>query len=233
MNRRNTILTREERDLLILAAVYLNGEQISNTEIAQQLGMSVSRVKTVIHQACVKLGAQNRIEAILLCMKRGEISLNEFYSFDELTERLGSLGPEVLRRIAHFVRQGRKYGYLPEEDEEIIRTDRRSDSLLTQTEREILILAGRGLTNKEIADRLYVSTGTVRTLLSRAYAKLGKRRRGDAVLLAVKQKEINALDIFSPNELVNILAPLGADSLEKMAQLVDQKLGREAVITRS
>ena len=42
-------------------------------------------------------------------------------------------------------------------------------------------------------------------------------------MLAVKQGEISILDIFSPNELIQFLAPLGAESIEKMAQLVTEK----------
>jgi DNA-binding CsgD family transcriptional regulator len=44
---------------------------------------------------------------------------------------------------------------------------------LTDREREVLELAARGLPNREIASRLYVSIRTVHTHLYRAYAKLG------------------------------------------------------------
>jgi DNA-binding CsgD family transcriptional regulator len=44
---------------------------------------------------------------------------------------------------------------------------------LTDREREVLELAARGLANREIASRLYVSIRTVHTHLYRAYAKLG------------------------------------------------------------
>ena len=44
---------------------------------------------------------------------------------------------------------------------------------LTDREREVVELAARGLTNREIGARLYVSVRTVNTHLYRAYAKLG------------------------------------------------------------
>ncbi|HEY0935155.1 MAG TPA: LuxR family transcriptional regulator, partial [Trebonia sp.] len=44
---------------------------------------------------------------------------------------------------------------------------------LTAQQREIVILAGRGLTNNEIADRLFLSARTVASHLHRAYGKLG------------------------------------------------------------
>jgi DNA-binding CsgD family transcriptional regulator len=44
---------------------------------------------------------------------------------------------------------------------------------LTAQQREIAILAGRGLTNGEIADRLFLSPRTVASHLYRSYPKLG------------------------------------------------------------
>ena len=233
MKTKSTVLTREERDILILGTINPRGEHLSNIEIAQRLGISVGRVKTLIHQACVKLEAHNRIEAIFFAMRRGEISLSEVYSLDELAEILSSLSPDMLIRIAHLVRQELEHGHLPGKDEQIICTDRRQDTALTKRERDVLILAGRGLTNIEIADRLYISIGAVRTFLNRACTKLGARKRSDAVVSALKQREISVGEILSLNEVVQGLAPVGAESLEKMAQLLNQKLGQEPIPTGS
>jgi len=233
MKTKSTILTKEERDILILGTINPRGKHLSNSEIGQRLGISVSRVKTLIHQACVKLEAHNRIEAIFFAMKQGEISINEVYSLDELAEILSTLSPDMLRRIARLVRQELEHGHLPGNDEQIIRTDRRQDTTLTKRERDVLILAGRGLTNMEIADRLYISVSAVRTFLNRACTKLGARKRADAVVLALKQREITVGEITSLNEMVQGLAPLGAESVEKMAQLRNQKLGQEPIPTGS
>ena len=46
------------------------------------------------------------------------------------------------------------------------------DELTTQ-QREVAILAARGLTNGEIADRLFLSPRTVASHLYRSYPKLG------------------------------------------------------------
>jgi DNA-binding NarL/FixJ family response regulator len=48
---------------------------------------------------------------------------------------------------------------------------------LTPGERRVAELAAAGLSNKQIAERLYLSVGTVEVQLSRAYAKLGVRSR--------------------------------------------------------
>jgi DNA-binding CsgD family transcriptional regulator len=233
MKTKSTILTKEERDILILGTIHPRGKHLSNTEISQRLGISVSRVKNLIHQACVKLDAHNRIEAIFFAMKRGEINLNEVYSLDEIAEILSSLSPDMLRMIAHLVRQELEYGHFPERDEQIISTDRRRDTILTRRERDVIILAGRGLTNVEIADRLCISISAVRTFLNRACTKLGARGRADAVVLALKQREIGVGEITSIDEVVQGLAPLGAESLEKMAHLRNQKLGQEHIPTGS
>lgn len=55
---------------------------------------------------------------------------------------------------------------------------------LTDRERQALRLAGEGLSNAEIADRLHLAEGTVRNYLSEAISKLGARNRVEATRLA-------------------------------------------------
>jgi two-component system, NarL family, response regulator LiaR len=52
---------------------------------------------------------------------------------------------------------------------------------ITKRELEILELIAAGLSNKEIADRIFVSENTVKTHSSRLFEKLGARRRTQAV----------------------------------------------------
>jgi len=227
MKTRSTALTKEEREILILATLHPDDKHLSDREIGRRLGISVSRVKTLLHQACVKLGAHNRNEAIWIALRRGEIDVNKVVSLEDLAEMLSSVGPDVLRRIAHLMRQELEQGHSPEMDEQIIRMERRQDGILTNRERDVLVLAAHGLTNKEIADRLCISVSAVGVFLKRASAKLGAHKRTDAVMLALKQGEISIGEIQSLDEFLRFLVLLGPESVEKMAQLLDEKLGKE------
>src|SRR5215831_19680104 len=60
---------------------------------------------------------------------------------------------------------------------------KREDLHITRRELEILELIGRGLSNREIAEKLFVSESTVKTHSSRVFDKLGAKRRTQAVQL--------------------------------------------------
>ncbi len=55
---------------------------------------------------------------------------------------------------------------------------------LTDREREVMALVAGGLSNEEIAERLYMSPATARTHVSRAMTKLGARDRAQLVVIA-------------------------------------------------
>lgn len=53
-------------------------------------------------------------------------------------------------------------------------------------EREVLLLAARGLSGKEIASQLFISERTVQTHLASIYDKLGAKNKTEAMLLSLK-----------------------------------------------
>ena len=91
------------------------------------------------------------------------------------------LAPEVTRRVIEQMTNGSVSDAqaAPRRDDR----DPRLDDL-TPRELEVLGLVGRGLSNAEIAGRLFVGEATVKTHLSNVFAKLHLRDRVQAVVLA-------------------------------------------------
>ncbi len=84
------------------------------------------------------------------------------------------LAPSVTRRLMdEFARRPQADRPSPEALDE-----------LTAREREVLELVAQGMSNREIADQLFVSEGTVKTHIKRIFFKLGLRDRTQAVILA-------------------------------------------------
>lgn len=85
------------------------------------------------------------------------------------------IAPSSTRRlIAHLA------SVLPDEE----RTHPAALDVLTEREREVLVLMARGRSNTEIATELVVSEATVKTHVGRVLAKLGVRDRVQAVVAA-------------------------------------------------
>ena len=91
------------------------------------------------------------------------------------------LAPEVTRRVIEQMTTG-----LLADARGVPRRPDRDPRLdeLTPRELEVLGLVGRGLSNAEIAGRLFVGEATVKTHLSNVFAKLHLRDRVQAVVLA-------------------------------------------------
>lgn len=84
------------------------------------------------------------------------------------------LAPSVTRRLID------QFAHIPTEK----KADERALAEITEREREVLALVARGLSNAEIAERLVLSEGTVKTHVKHIFGKLELRDRTQAVILA-------------------------------------------------
>ncbi len=82
---------------------------------------------------------------------------------------------------------------------------------LSHREKQILALVVIGLTNREIADRLYLAESTVKTHLSSAFRKIDVRSRSEAVV-RIQDPDSD----FGPGVLA-VLRDLGADPMARAA----------------
>jgi two-component system, NarL family, response regulator DevR len=82
------------------------------------------------------------------------------------------LDPQVTARVLERIRRG------PEEDERLAR--------LSDQERKILDLIAEGLTNRQIAERMFLAEKTVKNYVSNLLAKLGMERRTEAAVFATR-----------------------------------------------
>jgi DNA-binding NarL/FixJ family response regulator len=70
-----------------------------------------------------------------------------------------------------------------------------SGGVLSARELEILLLAARGLSNREIGENLHIAEATVRRHLANAYSKMGVSSRGEATRKALQEEWITVSDV--------------------------------------
>ena len=85
------------------------------------------------------------------------------------------LDPVLRERAAKRIRSG------PEEDERL--------SHLTPQERRILDLLADGMTNRQIADEMFLAEKTVKNYVSNLLAKMGMSRRSESAVFAARMAE--------------------------------------------
>ena len=98
--------------------------------------------------------------------------------------------------------------------------------ILTNREKDILALAGRGLTNQDIGEKLGISSRTVKCILHHACIKLRAHNRTQALLMAISEGCISIKEVFSLDELADLIAsldPEAMDSVNQRLKLKDEK----------
>ena len=69
-----------------------------------------------------------------------------------------------------------------------LKQSEKEDAKLTNREQEVLICLVEGLSNKEIADKLYISDKTVKIHVSKIFKKLNVKSRSQAIIHAVNHQ---------------------------------------------
>jgi len=135
------------------------------------------------HTAILVLTAYDDDEYVFALLEAGAAGyLLKDVSTDELVEAIRAvqagesmlhpaIARKVVNRFSRHAAEGKEEAPLEE---------------LTEREIEVLQLAGRGITNREIADNLSISHRTVQAHLSHIFSKMGVGSRTEAVVYALR-----------------------------------------------
>jgi DNA-binding NarL/FixJ family response regulator len=135
--------------------------------------------------------SQSRCRVVLLTAAMRDEEMAQALELEAAGIVLKESSPEALLECVRTVQQGRNWidpEMLGRGMPGILRRPRSTpltpDATLTQREREIVRLVAEGLRNREIAQRLSISEGTVKIHLHNAYDKFGVDGRLELVLAA-------------------------------------------------
>jgi DNA-binding NarL/FixJ family response regulator len=131
--------------------------------------------------------ARSRLElATVVLTERPEVAMAEARAALDAFERLRSA-----RDAAAAAALLRSLGARPP-------SNRGGDGPLTKREAEVLDLLGHGLSNPDIAERLYISRKTVEHHVGNILAKLGLRSRAEAAAYAVRSQNFASRETSRP-----------------------------------
>jgi DNA-binding CsgD family transcriptional regulator len=183
------------RDRAVLDALHLHLVQLLRAGEARSRLRAALALHESTRAAVVLLEADGRVEFASSAAR-------------ELLERyFGAPGEQLPAPLASWLRErrrganreplridvGDRYLRVEPVDGALLLEEQRRLPRLTAREREILDLVAEGRTNAEIAERLWVSPGTVRKHLENVYAKLGVHRRTAAVTL-FRERPLHPVD---------------------------------------
>jgi DNA-binding NarL/FixJ family response regulator len=120
----------------------------------------------------VQIGAVARIAEVAAPDELVETIRDVAHGSRPLTDELQAR-PELLDRVLDSI-------------QETLLADREPDNPLTEREREVLSMVALGMRNKEIGDRLGISSQTVKNHISAVLHKLGVQNRTRAVTYAAR-----------------------------------------------
>jgi DNA-binding NarL/FixJ family response regulator len=142
-------------------------------------------VRAGAHAYLLKDASEDELLDTIRALRRGE---------SRLTPQIARKVMDQFRRLALIAQSDefRKSAPVSRPDAESA-GERRSETLITQSltdkEEKILELIAQGMSNREIAQSLYLAEGTVKNYVSRVMEKLHANTRTALALLAKKKKE--------------------------------------------
>jgi two-component system response regulator DevR len=159
---------------------------ILDVRLPDQDGIAVCReVLSMLPEIrCLVLTAYEDDESLFAAIMAGASGyLLKDANADELVEAVRKVGdggslldPALTEQVLHRLREGPDY-----EDERLGR--------LTAQERRILTLIAEGLTNRQIAEHVYLAEATVKNYVSNLLAKLGLHGRTQAAIFATEMRQ--------------------------------------------
>lgn len=156
----------------------INMPRMTGVEVTGILKKLYPEVKILV------LTMHNHDEYFLAAIREGADGyLLKDAPFDQVIEAIRSVArgenvihPSMTKKLLNLHQQKK-----PEEDE----------NALTEREKEVLQCLVEGLSNKEIADKLFISDKTVKIHVSKIFKKLNVKSRSQVVIYAVQHQLVN------------------------------------------
>jgi DNA-binding NarL/FixJ family response regulator len=159
------------------------------------------------------MGAREALERMLELSPRPEVVIVTMYDDPRLVRELLGLGAsgylvknatiDELLRAVHFAAEkppGPKKSAMVIMPPEIMSRPEKEADGLSQREMEVLLLAARGMSNRQIAASLHLSESTVKRHLANIYPKIGVSSRGEATSKALREGWISTRDVTDAGE---------------------------------
>lgn len=103
---------------------------------------------------------------------------------------------DTVRSVAHGQSRDNLTVSVPREMFEVKKARKGSECNLSRRQLEILLLAARGMSNKEAAEELHLSENTIKRHLADTYKKLGVGSRGEAARKAMYEGWISSQEVL-------------------------------------